>query len=439
MKKQIIIIFTLLIAVSGVFAFSYQYRNRKIENQSSEISTAFRTTEKEETSQTPEKKEGERQLLVEDKKNDYQLYYDGKKVTVVHGEYKREFESWSYSVKCETPKIFCKDYDDDGENELLIKIVNGLQEKKDNEKKAKYTYALYMFKPVTQRTGEKTFSSIIASTNTWKVPFDESIKCELTQLKNCKKFLQFTMDDINEEISYNKNTGITTNKHVGYAQALTDVKNKYYTLKSWSMGAGIYNLNEKNGDISLDIQVLADYDEFAGKQYIGDIHCDLDIFDKSFSIVPKTIVFKANPDYRVNDPRDAAKSKWSCVISNASKNTNFVSTDIDWIETEFSLSNTSSSSTQYFETLPSKIKCVDTVKFTQSSVEFTAKDGYTFSQNMVNSGVFSVLFNYGEKNEVNIAYTCSVKNDNKSSKLIINFDKTYDKEDFDKVFIKFGV
>ncbi len=438
MKKSITIIALLLIAVTGIFVFSYQYRNQKIENQTSDISMSFRTTEKEEEAQAAESN-GQKQLLVEDRKNDYQLYYDGKKVTIVHGENKREFESWSYSVKCETPKIFCRDYDGDGEKELLIKIVNGKQEKKDKDGKTKYTYALYMFKPVTQRTGEKTFSSIAASTDTWKVPFDEAIKCEMTQLKECKKFLQFTMDDIEEEISYNEKTGITDNEHVGYARALADVKNKYYTLKSWNKGAGIYNLNEKNGDITLDIQVLANYEETADTQYIGDIHCNMNILNGSFTIVPKTIVFRANADYKVNDPRDSAKSKWSCEISNASKNTNFVSTDIDWIETELSLSNTASKNTQYFETLPSKIKCVDTVKFTQSSVVFTAKKGYTFSKNMADAGIFSVLFNYGEKNEMNIAYTCSVKYDKNGSTLTINFDKTYDKEDFDKVFIKFGV
>ena len=439
MKKSIILIAVLLIAAIGAFIFSYQYRNQQISEQTS-VSSKFSTTEAKRSSQADSNTK-ESVLLAEDKENDYKIYYDSEAeiLTIIHGEYLKEFKTWGYAIRCETPTIFCKDYDDDGEIEMVIKIVGGKQEKRDAKGKPLYTYVLYMFKPITTSIGEKTFSAIIATEDTWKTPFTNAIRCEMTQLESCKKILQFAMDDIKEEIAYDEKTGLTTNKYGGYATALTDVKNNYYTMKQWSKGFGIYNLDTDTGAMTLDIQLIVGYKETSKTQYVGDIHCDVDIKDNKFYIVPKTIVFVPKSNYIVNDPRDTAKSNWSCVITNESKNANFTGNNIDWIETEFSLSNTSSESSQYFENLPSKIKGVDTVKFTQSSVVLTAKSGYTFSQNILDAGVFSVLINHGEENEVNVAYTCSVENVNGTDTLTINFDKTYDKEDFDKVFIKFGV
>lgn len=435
--KKTIIVAVLLAAVIGVFIFSYQYRNQLISQQTS-VTAAAQTTEKTETTQSAGEESEGRTLVAEDKENDYQIYFDGENTDIVHGEYKKTFTSWTYSMNCEDPIIYCKDYDGDGENELALKIVNGKLDVQYDGMDSPYTYAIYLFEPVTTSDGEKTFECRIASADTWKAPFDSAIICEMTQPKICNKFLQFTMDDIDEKIIYNEKTGLTESEYAGYALALSDSSKNYYTLSRWSKGAGIYDIDE-NGNITLDIQIFANYEEIKDTQYIGNIHCDMGIVDERFSIVPHTIYFKAVERYSVTDPRDAAKVKWNCVISNESQNTNFKSTDIDWIEAEFSLANTSDKSAQYFETYPSKIKCVDSVKFTQSEVVLIAKKGYTFSQTIAESGKFSVTVNSGEKNEYDISYSCSVKTENNTGTLTIKFDKTYDKEDFDKVLIKFGV
>lgn len=435
MKKTILII-VLTVAVIGLFVYSYQYRNNKIEQQDYSISSSI--ADSTDTEQTTTEKSEKRVLVAEDKDNDYQIYYDGANVDIVHGEYTRTFTSWSYAMECENPTIYCKDYDGDGEKELLLRVVNGKLETQYDKNASPYTYALYLFKPVTTGTGEKTFTALTASADTWKTPFASAINCELTQLKNCNKFLQFTMDDADTAIEYNEKSGITTNKHVGYAMALCDSSKKYYTLSRWNRGVGIYNF-DKNGNITLDIQVLVNYEEITDTQYIGDIHCEMNVSDGKFGITPKTIVFNPIEKYSLTDPRDLAKVKWNCVINNESTNTNFKNTEIDWIEAEFSLTNTSDQNSQYFETMPSKIKCVDTVKFTQGAVTLTAKDGYSFSEPIAESNRFSVIIHNGEKDEYDISYTCSVNNKDGKSTLTIKFDKTYDKEDFDKVLINFGV
>lgn len=435
--KKTIAICVLLAAVIGTFIYSYQYRSEKITQQTSVIAATSAQTTESETANEEEAAQG-RHLVAEDKENDYQIYFDGTNTEIVHGEYKRTFTSWSYSLSCEDPVIYCKDYDGDGDNELMLKIVNGRLEEQYDKNSSPYTYALYMFEPITTSSGEKTFSAIVASADTWKEPFAEAINCELTQLKNCNKFLQFTMDDADETIVYNEKTGITTNEHVGYGLAFCDNSKNYYTLDRWTRGAGIYDL-DKNGNITLDIQVLVNYQEITDTQYLGNIHCEMTVTDNMFSISPNTIVFNAIDPYEVADPRDLAESKWTCVIDNESAGTNFKSTEIDWIDAAFSLENTDEQNAQYFESMPSKIKCVDSVKFTQGAVVLTAKDGYTFSQTIADSGKFSVLINSGEDNEYDISYSCSVSNKNNSSTLTIKFDKTYDKEDFGNITIKFGV
>lgn len=435
MKKAIIAIAVLIVMI-GAFVFSYQYRNQKISQQTSDITTALPTNKSDETSSDFASEPDKTGLIAEDKENDYQIYFNGELVTIVHGEYKRVFTSWAFAVKTEIPTIFCKDYDGDGENELLIRIINGVNESESGVRE--YTYAIYLFKPITTNDGEKTFASYIAAKDTWKEPFDNLIKCELIQLKNCKKFLQFTMDDVKENIIYDEQTGITSNKHAAYAEALCDNKKQYYTFDRWSRGLGIFNIDDK-GDITLDIQVFVYYEETKVEHHIGNIHCKIDFTDKKFGIVPNTIVFNPLDETKVTDPRDTASSNWKCVINNASANTNFKNTEIDWIETEFSLKNTSDENKQYFESLPSKIKCVDRIEFSQDSIILTAKKGYTFSQRMADKGAYSIILNSGEKDEMDISYTCSVVTEADSSTLKITFDKSYDKEDFDKVLIKFGV
>jgi hypothetical protein len=422
--------------VVGAFIYSYQYRNNKIANQTSVTVT---TVTEDETEATNDDDSSEGRILVaEDKENDYQVYFDGTNTDVVHGDYKRTFTTWAYSVKCEYPTIYCKDYDGDGEKELAIRIVNKSIDEEYVTDNANYTYTIYLLKPVTTDAGNKIFTVLIANEETWKTPFTDAINCELTQLKSCNKFLQFVMNDADVSIEYDDKTGITTNKYVGYALAQSSNNKTYYTLKRWTRGAGIYSFAD-DGTIVLDIQVFVEYNEISDVQYIGNIHCDMAIINEKFNISPNTIEFQAADNCLVSDPRETASSNWKCVINNESTNTNFKSTDIDWIEAELSLKNTADKNSQYFDSMPSKIKCVDSIEFSQDKVVLTAKSGYSFSKNIESSGKYSVIINSGTDNEMDISYSCSVNTTDGSSILTITFDKTYNKDDFDNVEIKFGI
>lgn len=430
MKKTIIATVAVFLAVVGIFAFSIQYRNKKEAESISLVSTEQHTAKAEKTTAAIE--ENERNLIAENKEGDYQLYSDGDKVVLIHGDYRHEFTTWNWSVIQETPKLFFKDYDGDGTKELLIKVVNGITENNNV-----YTYALYLLKPTVTDDGTKDFKITTASTDTWKTPFEQGIKCEIIQL-NCKKYIQFTMDDIYEKIVYDEKTGITQSKYAGYAKALTSIKKEYYTLDRWSKGAGIYHVDD-DGNISLDIQVLVNYKEVKDTQYIGDIHCSLEMKKGVFDIVPNTIVFVAAEQYEILDPRDIAEDAWSVSISNSSKNPTSLSPEIDWIETQFDLSGNNTEISESFEGRKSEIKCVDKVEFTEGTLTLTAKDGFEFQKRMADKGAYSLTIKDDQNKDRDICYTCETKKVSGKSVLIYTFDKTYDKEDLDKAVIKFGV
>lgn len=433
MKKFIPIISVMLIVII-VFAVSVKYNKDKVNHDTSVVPNEIvtQTAVQETTTEAPR----ENALLVETADKEYQVYFDGKIITFMHGEHKFELENFGWYVNVETPTVCSVDVDGDGQKELLFRMIYTSVETYNNN--WEYVYMVMMLKPVTRADGKKEFDVKLANEDSWKSVFEQSINCEITQLKNCKKILQFAMDDVDKPIEYNSDTGISTSKHVGYAKALTNSNNQYYTLERWKRGVGVYNM-DKDGNITLDIQVLVTYDGTGAVQNAGDIHCDIALIDGKFSVVPKTIVFKASDLYKVNDPRDSASRKWSCLINNTSGQSGFKDTDIDWIENEFSLSDLSSKVSIPFGDMSSKIKCVDSIKITQNGVTITAKADYDFSPHMVDSGKFSVIQNAGEKNEIDIAYSCVIKEIEGRSTLVIVFDRTYGKDELGNIKINFGV
>lgn len=426
MKKIIAIVVAVALAV-GTFIFSVSYRNKKNEEYHQSL---LAVSSQEDESQGGSKNEP---VLVSDD-GEYELYVDGEIVKVIKGDYEIEMNNWVDSFNTELPKIVSEDIDNDDENELLLKVYAAKHANDDGTKTS--IYAIFLLDPVINANGEKTFEIATANTNTWVAPFAETVRAEVTQLKSCKKILQFAMESIENQIVYDEN-GLGTGDYVGYAAALSDNKKEYYTYKNWSLGQGVYDLDD-DGNITLQIQVLVEYEEIEEKQIIGFINCKIQLEDGVFSIVPKEIYFEAMDDYRVSDPREATDKKWSVTLKNTASRPDFQNNSIDWIDCKFDVSSMSSSQSQSFSNITSKIKCVDTVKFTQSSITMTAKDGYLFYGNAAENGSFSVILNEGEKNETDIAYTCNIKNEGSESVLVIKLDGNYAKSDLDSVSIKFG-
>lgn len=426
MKKIVAIVLAVALAV-GVFAFSVIYRNKKNEEQHQSLLTVSTQEDQQDSTQSSQS------VLVSDD-GEYELFIDGDVVEVVKGDYRIEMNNWVDSFNTELPKIVSKDVDGDDENELLLRVYAAKHANDDGTKTS--IYAIFLLDPVVNADGEKTFETATANTNTWTLPFGQTVRAEVTQLKSCKKILQFAMESVENEITYDED-GLGTGDYVGYAAALSDSKRNYYTLEDWSLGQGVYDLDEE-GNITLQIQVLAEYKEIEEKQIMGFINCKIQFADGAFSIVPKQIYFEASDLYKVTDPRDAADTKWSVTLKNTASRPDFQNNSIDWIDCTFDVSSMSSNQNQSFSSITSKIKCVDTVKFTQSSITLTAKEGYSFYANAVENGSFSVILNEGEKDEIDIAYTCNIEKDGSTSVLVIQLDGNYAKSDLESVTIKLG-
>lgn len=426
MKKIVAIVLVIVVAV-GAFAASVVYRNRKNQEQHQTVQPVSSEQQEENVNSS------DKPVLVTDD-GEYELYVDGEIVNVVKGDYKIKMNNWEESFQRELPKAVSLDIDNDDENELLLKVYNGTYTNDDDTKTN--LYAIFLFDPIITIDGEKTFETATANTNTWTLPFAQTVRAEVTQLESCKKILQFAMESVENQITYDKN-GLGTGDYVGYAAALSDNKKEYYTYENWSLGQGVYDM-DSDGNITLTIQVLVQYEEIEEKQIMGYINCKIQFVDGAFSIVPKQIYFSANSIYRVSDPREAYDGKWSVSLKNTSSRPDFQNNSIDWIDCEFNVSVMNSNQSQSFSNMTSKIKCVDTVEFTQSSITLTAKEDYSFYKNALESGSFSVILNEGEKDERDIAYTCNIKEEDSHSVLVIQLDSSYAKSDLDKVSINFG-
>lgn len=380
----------------------------------------------------------DRVLVAENKEGNYQLYKEKNNVILVHEDIEKSFENWYWSVGEKTPEMYYADFDDDGEKELLIVMVIS-RAGYTNANNEGYYNAMVMVEPIVDEKGNKDFSVITAGAETWKRPFTEAIKCELSQLKSNDKFLQFVMDDCDETFAYDDKTGISTNKYVYYAKAIRLADGSYAKFSRWVRGSNKYYVGENN-ELLLDLQLLAYYEGVKAAQYIGDIHMNIAFKDGKFIIVPNTISFVPNPEFLVSDPRKKADGKWKSIINNSAGASAVTeeNNEIKWIETEFNLNSFDNEVTVSFAGRDSQIKCVDKVEITQNAIVMTAKGGYVFSDRPVGKAEYSVIINDAAGNPIDIVYNCEVINTENVSKLKFKFDKTYNKEELNKIVIKFG-
>lgn len=415
--KKIIPLVILLIAVIGVFAFSVNYRNKQ---QIQHNITAEDTTYNKNTDNTIT----EADIIAENEESGCKLYLKNNIATLEYSGAKLEFDNWDRAIAVKVPELYYSDFDNDGIKEIIIRIVDNYSDVTGNNE---YSYALYLIKP-EEKDGETVLNYTTAQASTWKTVFNNLVKFEVTQLIECKKYLQFAMNDSNKAINYDKKTGITDNKHVSYAQADCNNKKEFYTITRYNRGLGIYNIQE-NGTITLDVQVIINYEEVVGDYHIGNIHCDMMIQDGVFMVKPKSISFVVLDSYKVTDPRDTAKNNWSYEYSNLSTTPSDKAV-IKNIAYSFALPGSGARGNGYFGNMNDDIKYIDSIEFDESGVVLKAKSGCSFDAEQLDNGKFKAIINDNQ----DISYTAKINN----NELIIHFDKTYDKEDLSAIEIKYG-
>ncbi|MBO5494921.1 MAG: hypothetical protein J5964_04275 [Eubacterium sp.] len=428
-KKTVAAVVAITLAALVVFGYSVKYSRDKNEERIASVSTT-----KMPESTTVNRSGAE--LLSESEDKKFQLYYI-EKTELAYIVYEgKEFDcNWGWSVKLHKPDTSYFDVDGDGEKDFLVRILAEYSTD-DASNAAKYeVYNLYMYKG-TEKDGEPDLEIFFANKQTWREPFSEAVKCEVTQLKSSKKFIQVAMNNADRSISYD-DSGLTDNKYTYYAAAFRDDKNNYFTLANWHFNQGIYKFDEENEKLRLTMSIIVEYRENEFKEYLGDVTCEIGIVNGRLAIVPMTIIFEPLSKKVVVDPRNMAEKDWSITIKNSAADPKASSADINWIENQFDVSTLGDQTDMDFSKLTSKIKYIDTVEISQSGIVLTAFPNYTYSDRVLQNGVFSVVIDDGNGTR-QIDYTCVEGTKNGRSTLTITFDKTYNKDELKDMRIKFG-
>lgn len=378
-------------------------------------------------------KNSNRVLLASIEDEDFYLYKGSKGILLTHGEDEFTFTNWSSMIDAEAPKMYYADFDDDNEKELIIRAVSGKSENSDE-----YIYDLYFLNPKTDENKNKDFDVTLASRSTWSSIIDNNIEEEMRQLKSCKKIIQFAMIARGSSLTYNKKTGIATNGYTGYVKAIQDNNGKYLTVDKWTKGDGIYTISKDN-KILIDIDINISYKDSSVIQNAGKIHFELfPNKNNNFQVTEKTVVFEANEEYRVSNPKTATSENWKYTENNSDTAASNANEVIQWIKYSPDYDPSVFTQTKSYAQETTDINKIESVVITESAAELTAKNGFSFDREAVKKGEYSVIINSGKKDEFDISYTASVKNSGKQEILIINFDKAYPQSEIKTIAVNFG-
>ncbi len=420
MKYFIRILFVFVLAV-GVVTGVYYYTTggSSSENEAVSLTTVTKLPATE--------KNSNRVLLASLEKDDFKLYKSNRVIILTHGDKEYEFNNWSSMIAEETPELYYHDFDGDDAKELLIRAVEDYSETANQ-----YIYCLYILDPVVDESGKENFKVIFAGKEEWSNIFDEQIKLEVSQLKKCKKFVQFAMDLRSNTIKYDKQTGIAKNDHKGYAKALSDGA-KYLTVDRMSRDNGIYSI-DKDNKINVDVDINVTYKEKSLTQKIGVVHFQLSLKNSDLSVTSKSMYFTANEQYKISDPNITAVVPWSYTENNSNKSAVSGSGVVDWLKCKTKFDPSIATQTVTYEDNTTDVDHIASITITESYVQLIAKQGCTFDTSVIEKGEYSVVINQGTENEYDIAYNTEVS----GNVLKINFDKTYSTEEIKELSVNFG-
>lgn len=428
MNKPIVIILTLIlviISVGGGLYYTKVYKpSTMVVPDENSIYIASGMKEKVKT--------GNRILLAELEEEDFHLYADGDYIILVHDNQEAEFTDWSENITKETPDMYYDDFNDDGNNELVIRALENV-----DENTGQSVYCLYALLISQDENGIYQYNVSCADRASWYPTYSNAVISEISQPVSYMNRLQIVMAASSSTISYDLSTGLSKNaERVWYSRALADEKGNNYTFDSWEKGPGIISLDKEN-NINVNIDVFAYYKETDEPQKIGVIRCGLTMEDSSFTIAKRSVFFVPEPSLTVTDPRSAAEEKWQYSFTNtASYSAN--DKTIDSLSGRFNLNKESRDEKVSFEKGTGEINALDKVVFADDSVKLYAKKGFAFSNQTIESGKYSVTI---YKNGVlcNTALSASAGTENGTDVLTFTLDKSYPMEEIKEVRVNFGI
>lgn len=425
MRDKLGLILVVLLTIGAIFTgYIYADKSAKLNKEHVESITV--------TQEAVTEKPIEKTLLVEDKKNDCHFYIQADNVIL---EYKGEeyvFTDWSKYIATETPELFVKNFDDDKEKEIILKIVGELNSD------GSYIRHVYILNIDKDENGKHYFHVNALTQNTFNYLIRRKIKAEITQAKYCDKIGIVAMCLAHESIAYDRNTGIPESYYYPF-KLLQDKNGNYLQPEKWERGVGEYTIEEDGVYATLPITVS--YKGTKETQQAGFIKCMIWVFeDYQIDIVRKSMRFSPNIEYGVYKPELYANKKWSSVLNNSNKATGG-DTLIDFIQYEHDY--TAEINTDDFSKNNSDLNKLSKIEVNQDCVKLYAKSGYTFSKEFVEKQQYSLPLEIPLSTEFanyDTSYTANISTDKKGNQVLtINFDNQYDQKYMTKLSINFGV
>lgn len=377
-------------------------------------------------------KNSDRILLVEDKKADYHFYKQGKNVVLVHKGNDYIFENWSPYIDIEKPELYMRQLDEDKPLELIVKGVECVNED------GSYSYCVYVINEIVREDGTIKYSVNALTRGSTKQVVDEKVKIEISQSPLCKKMGYVAFCYINDAVDYDRDTGIPKSYYNAF-HIIQDENGNYPTLDGWERGVAEYTVEQDGVFVTFPITIK--YKDTSLIQQVGYVKCLIGVDEYSNTyIAPRTMSFKSNMEYGAyNNKYDDIE--WQSVWKNSNKATGGDSV-IDFVQAQLDVS--SELETTDFSKSKSDLNKLAGIVVTQDEVMLYAKEGYTFSKDLLDSKEFSVPLEHqvdgGNLYNYDVAYEASISKSKKGTEILtIKLDQPYRRGDIDKININFGV
>lgn len=425
MRKIARILLVVMLAGCSMFA-SYFVAQSAVKSDRS--SAALTTVSKAPVTE----KNSDRILLVEDKKADYHFYKQGKNIILVHKGNDYIFENWSPYIDIEKPELYMRQLDTDDPLELVVKGVECVNED------GSYSYCIYVINEIVREDGTIKYSVNALTRGSTKQVVDEKAKIEISQSPLCKKMGYVAFCYINDAVDYDRDTGVPKSYYNAF-HIIQDENGNYPTLDGWERGVAEYTV-EQDG-IFVTFPITIKYKDTSLVQQVGYVKCMIGVDQYSNTyIAPKTMSFRPNIEYGAY--RNGYDDKqWQSVWKNSNKATGGDSV-IDFVQAQLDVS--SELETTDFSKSKSDLNKLAGIVVTQDEVMLYAKEGYTFSKDLLDSKEFSVPLEHqvdGDNSyNYDVAYEASISKSKKGTEILtIKLDQPYRRGDIDKININFGV
>ena len=418
MKYFLRVLLVLVISAGIVFGV-YYYQNGEIAPSSGEKASLTTVSKPPAT-----EKAATRTLLAKIKKEKLALYKtdDGVLLRLKGKEY--TFGGFSSDIEKEKPTLCYADVDSDGEKEILIRAVSG-----EDATNGKLLYSIYVLNPV-----KGGFDITMASQDTWFDVLSQYVRIDLKQLGMSKKFLQLAMISKEKAIRYDKKTGVAKNGYKGFARAMQKADGSWAKLSAMEKGTGDFTL-DKNGKISVNIELRAKYEDVSELQPFGSIYFEFSVNkENKFYVTAKSMRFIPQDRYRVVPPATKAVPGFSYTLKNSSKADS--ERELVWIKYSPEIESDTIEQTESLGDESTDIRYADKIQITNDRVVITAKKGNTFGREPASKGEFSVDVTSGEYKGVDIAYSASL-NEN-ANVLTIVLDRPYSADMLKNIEISYG-